>query len=316
MRRSVATREAPPVLLKKLRELELDTPSQSGRPAFVSAASGLVRVGPRFYVVADDELQLGVFPVTGAAAGSLVRLLPGELPLPKAERKKRKPDFEAIARLPVFSRYPQGALLALGSGSKHRRCRLALLPLTNDAADARSVRVLDADRLFEAAAQEVDDLNVEGAFVRDGQLVLMHRGNARHPACALLSFALEPLLRSIEDDDELGKVRLEATRSYELGRIDEVPLTFTDGAVLDDGTVVFCAVAEQTDDSYTDGPCRGAALGTIAADGRLQRIELLDARYKVEGIHAERAADPVCVWLVSDADDAAVPAALLYGELR
>ena len=47
--------------LQRLRELDLEAPSEPGRPAFVSAASGLVCVGNYLYVVADDELSLGVF---------------------------------------------------------------------------------------------------------------------------------------------------------------------------------------------------------------------------------------------------------------
>lgn len=290
--------------------------SQPGRPAYVSAGSGLVRVARRFYVVADDELHLGVFPVAGDAPGTLLRLFDGQLPLPTKERKQLKPDFEALALLPPFLHYPHGAMLVLGSGSKSQRRLGALLALTEHGVDSSSVRVLDAAKLFDVMAREVEDLNVEGAVVIDGRLVLMHRGNARHPSNALVSFDLHALLESIADDDNIGKAHLVAVRHYDLGKVDAVPLTFTDGAALPDGSLIFSAVAEQTDDSYQDGPCRGAAVGMIDVDGTLRRIDYLEELYKIEGIHAELEGSGHRLWLVSDADDVLVPAALLQGELR
>ena len=300
--------------LTKLRHLTLAAPSQPGRPSYVSAASGLVKVGQQLFVVADDELQLAAFDCSNDTPGILVRLFEGELPLEARERKASKPDFEALTHLPPFANYHAGALLALGSGSRKGRRQAALLPLTDSSVDGSTVRILDASRLFDAMADEVDDVNVEGAITIGDRLVLMHRGNAKHPTCALVSFSLTPLLRSIDDDDKLGKVHIESVRHYELGKLDDAPLTFTDGCVLGDGSILFSAVAEQTDDSYTDGPCRGAAIGEIGPGGKLRRIEYLDACWKVEGIAAEPDGNQHRLWLVTDADDVDVPATLLTGE--
>jgi hypothetical protein len=280
----------------------------------VSAASGLVKAGRYFYVVADDELQLALFDCDGDTPGTLVRLFEGDLPLAKRERKASKPDFEALCRLAPFANHTAGALLALGSGSRKRRREAALLPLTDSAVDGSAVRRLDASQLFDAMANVVDDVNVEGAVVVNDRLVLMHRGNARHPTCALVSFDLQQLLKSIDDDDRLGRVHIDSVRHYDLGKIDDVPLTFTDGSVLMDRAIVFSAVAEQTDDSYADGPCRGAALGEIGPDGNLRHIEYLEERYKIEGIYAEPHGRDYRLWAVTDADDVGVPASLLTGE--
>src|SRR4029450_5857485 len=105
-----------------------------------------------------------------------------------------------------------------------------LRPLIGANVNRPAVRRLDASRLFNAMAAEVDDVNVEGAVVIDDRLVLMHRGNTRHPTCALVSFDLQRLLVSIDDDDELGKAHITSIRRYDLGKIDDVPLTFTDGS--------------------------------------------------------------------------------------
>ena len=99
-----------------LRELQLPQ-------AHLSAASALVRVAERLFVVADDELHLGVFDLGDPAAGRLVRLFEGSLPAEKKARKAAKPDLEALALLPAMADFAQGALLALGSGSTPGRTR-------------------------------------------------------------------------------------------------------------------------------------------------------------------------------------------------
>src|SRR5258705_4038133 len=103
--------------LTKIRELDLAGTGDGSLPRHLSAASGLVHVGSFIYVVADDELHLGVFNAADNAPGGLLRLFDGELPDEKAARKKHKPDLEAIVQLPPFGDFEKGALLALGSGS-------------------------------------------------------------------------------------------------------------------------------------------------------------------------------------------------------
>src|SRR5262245_5562559 len=190
------------------------------------------------YVVSDDELQLGVFPIAGNALGSLIRLLPGELPLEKEARKQVKPDFEVLTRLPAFDKYPRGALLALGSGSKKHRRRAVLLALDDHGVKGDTPRVIDASPLFDALAKDIDDVNVEGALVHGDRLVLMHRGNKSHTSNALATFSLAPILRSFAHDEELCKTPLLSLTRYDLGAIDGIPLCFTDGAELDDGSIL------------------------------------------------------------------------------
>ena len=138
--------------LKRLRTLRLKDASAPGRPPFISAASGLVPVGNWLYVIADDELHLGVFPATGAAKGTLLRLLPGKLPTEAKKRKAQKADVEVLTLLPRFAGCPHGALLALGSGSRPNRRRGVL-----DVHTAGGLELLDAvphpGRVIASAAQ-------------------------------------------------------------------------------------------------------------------------------------------------------------------
>jgi hypothetical protein len=104
-------------------------------------------------------------------------------------------------------------------------------------------------------------------------------------------------------------------RTYDLGAIDGVPLCFSDGAALPDGSIVFAAIAEAAANSYDDGPCKGAAIGVTNSAGELRFLERLDRGHKIEGIEAQVDGTRVRLRLVTDADDAAAPAQLLGAEI-
>jgi hypothetical protein len=304
------------VHLETLRELRLAAPPQPGRPAHLSAASGLVRAKSMLYVVADDELQLGVFPMQSDDPGRLIRMIDGELPLSRAARKELKPDFEALTRLDPFDRYRHGALLAFGSGGRKHRRRVVLLALDEGGEIAGPSRVIDAARMFEGLSSEVDELNIEGAIVSGDRLMLMHRGNRSHPSNALIGLDLRVVLKSIVHEGSLASYPLVSMRRYDLGTVQGIPLSFTDGASLPDGGLLFSAVAEDTANNYSDGPSVAAAIGMIGTDGEVQALNYIDRACKIEGIYAERDVAGVRLWLVTDADDVDVPAKLLTGVLH
>ena len=106
---------------REARKLVLAPGSHPRGLTFLSAASGLVRVRDKLYVIADDEHHLGVLSVDGNEPVRLVRLLDGDLPAAAAKRKALKPDFESLLLLPASDESPDGSLLALGSGSRPNR---------------------------------------------------------------------------------------------------------------------------------------------------------------------------------------------------
>jgi hypothetical protein len=301
--------------LTPLRELTLTTPSSRGRPSFLSAASGLVALGSHLYVVADDELQLGRFPQSGDAPGELLRLLPGVLPDPYAERKARKPDFEALVRLPPLDGGAAGTLLALGSGSAPNRYTGALMSVTEDGVAVGTPRTIDLSGIYGAIAPQFHTLNIEGAVVVGDQLVLMQRGNKHQSQCAYVHLHLADVLAALASTDSLGSAAVIDVRTYDLGAIDGAPLCFSDGAALPDGSIVFTAIAEAAANSYDDGPCNGAAIGVTNSAGELRLLERVDRGHKIEGIEAQVDGSRVRLRLVTDADDAAVPAQLLSAEI-
>jgi len=295
------------ISLSKLRELDLTAAASAGRPPHLSAASGLVRAGRFLYVVADDELHLGVFRSTDAQAGQLIRLFEGALPAAAPERKARKPDLEALTLLPSFAGYPYGALLALGSGSKRNRRMGALLALDAQGEAGDTSHVCDLSGMFAVLEDRFTALNIEGAVVIGDELCLLQRGNRRTVHNAVVRFHLSALL------DSLGSglaIVPSAIHGIDLGEVNGVPLCFTDAAALPNGEFVFAAVSEDTEDAYNDGPCTGAAIGIADGEGRLRCLYQLDRPHKIEGVDARVEGDVIRLLLVTDADNPAIPACL------
>jgi hypothetical protein len=292
-----------------LRTLTLPPAAHPRGQPHLSAASGLVVTDASAFIVADDEHQLAAIGVGQLEAGPLYlhRVVPGDLPADARERKRHKPDLEALALLPPDADWLHGALWLLGSGSKPNRCRAWVLPLNDLGEIAGRVREIDLTMLYAPLQAEFPDLNIEGAFVADGVLKLLQRANAGAPRNACIDYALG------EVQAWLAGRRTEAPRplritDHDLGRIAGVPFGFTDGTALPGGGWVFSAVAEDTRDSYNDGSCAGSLIGWIDGDGRLVRTEMLAGAPKVEGIAIDALGR---LLMVTDSDNPFAPSALL-----
>jgi hypothetical protein len=302
------------ITVAELRELSFSADVAARSLSVLSAASGLIQVGSKAYVVADDELHLGVFPLDGPGPGHLIRVFDGILPDDRLERKRQKPDLEALALLPPFQDFPHGGLLALGSGSRPNRGRGALLKLDKHGSVHEPVQALDMSPLLAPLRPVFSELNIEGAVVVGDEFFLFQRGNRRHPENAIMRYPLSQILTALRDPPA-DVIEPSGIHRLDLGSIDGVPFCFTDASALPDGEVAFCAVAEDTDDAYRDGPCLGGAIGIIGVDGCLLSLQRLDRPYKVEGISARPVAGGLAFLLVTDADDPAVPAMLLSASM-
>lgn len=298
----------------KLRELTLDVSRATGGGRYVSAASGLVRTGGHIYVAADDERELAVFPAAGDAPGRLVRFLPGELPADPEQRKREKPDVEALALLPAGPGSPGGALLALESGSMPNRRGGVLWALDTDGALTGDPRRLDLAALHAVLEAEIPDLNIEGATVAFDRLLLFQRGNGRAAVNAVIGLDLSTALSSMRDGAVSPAALIDIHR-HDLGEAGGVRLCFSDATALGDAGVLFTAVAEGGEDTYRDGVCAGAAVGMLRPDGELGWISPLDPPAKVEGIEADRAGMDLDLLMVADPDDPGSPAPLLAARL-
>ena len=304
---SFTPEEVPPLELRKLRDLELEQPSDASRPAHVSAASGVVRRGDFAYVIGDDELDLAVFRLSNDAPGKLRSALSGELPDEPDERQRAKPDLEALTALPPFEGASHGGLLGLGSGSGPGRDRSFFWPLEAAGALEGEARAIDFHPVYERLRAELGEINIEGAAVRGEFLWLFHRGNEDGGTNAVAEFALTDLSASLSGDLVVDPEELARVRAYDLGELDGVPLCFSDATALFDGLVVFTASAEGED----DGAIRGSVVGTIDAEGRVRRLRTIDRRWKVEGVHAAVDTGVVDFVFVCDQDEPDAPSPLL-----
>ncbi len=303
------------IQLTEVRTLTLEKSSQSNRPLHLSAASGLVQTGNWLYVVADDENHLTQFRFGGEDNGTLHRLFSGDLSLATEERKAEKPDIEVLTHIPPSKKYPYGALLALGSGSKKNRKQGAILPLDHNGELTHDLEIINLKALYNYIKGEIGKLNIEGSVIVNEDLVLFQRGNKKNKINATISIKLDDFYHSIFSEDK--KKKLDFTiRHYDLGDIEGVPLCFTDATALPNGDIIFTAAAENTSDSYNDGVCAGSAIGVINNKGTLISLEKVDKLVKLEGVTAKILDGYAQLLLVTDADDVAVPAGLYAAQLN
>lgn len=302
------------ITLKPIRNLDLAQPLGNNPHAHLSAASGLVKLGEWFFVVADDEKFISIFQNNNPAPGIAHRVMKGDLPADADERKKIKHDFEVITMLPVSQQYPFGALLILGSGSAKQREQGAIIefaqsPSLKTPPVLGKIDIIDLDPLFDALKDEPGKINIEGAVIVGKHIVLMQRGNKNNHN-ALIKIKLKDFLATVTSkNDKPPKYQI---THFDLGDIDGIPLCFTDATVLDDDCILFTAAAEDTADACADGACAGSAIGIITASGDLLHITRVDLPVKLEGIEAEKDADRINLWLVTDPDNASQPGQM-YG---
>lgn len=311
-RQSATPEELPPLTLSVLRELDLEAPPAPGRPAHISAGSGVARRGDFVYVIGDDELGLAVFRLSKEAPGALRPVLRGELSPDHDERKKEKPDLEALTLLPPLAGRPFGALLGLGSGSNPQRERGFVWGLAADGSLEGKPIELDLSPLYERLRESAPELNIEGASALGSRLWLFHRGNTEQGLNIVAEVPLDEFIAGVKEDGRIECGEEVSTRAYELGELDGVPLTFSDATPLADELVVFTASAEPGSDPHgTDGAIRGSVVGTIDGDGRVERLRTIDRRWKVEGVYASIDARVIDFLFVCDQDDPDIASPLL-----
>ncbi len=295
---------------RQLRVLSLDRGGddpEGDEPPHLAAASGLVVTAGAIYVVADDEVGLGVFPREGDAPGRLAPLFDEVLPADHDERKAAKPDLEALCRLPAGAGAPHGALLALGSGSAATRHRGVHWPLDADGLVTGEPRPVELAPLYAALSRELPELNVEGATVAGDEVLLANRGNGPSRMHAIVRLRLDAVLAALAAGEPVAPDAVATVDRTELPVIGEQPLAYSDLATLPDGRVIFSAIGEDTDDPYEDGAFTGAGIGILGG-----ALHALTPPVKVEGVFA---VDADTLLLTADPDDRAVPAPLLTASL-
>jgi hypothetical protein len=278
--------------------------------AHVRAASGLAPAGELLLVVQDDAPEIAVLDTRSFEVTAIPLLSPSGEPLSHASDKSSKLDLEACF-------VNDGLFVALGSGATPNRERLVVMAAPDRSHARNPVRVRDGHRLYEMLraneAFAAGGLNIEGATVVADRLRLFQRGLCEDGVrCRTLDLAWPEFRAWLEGPLRRLPPSPLSLVEYDLGRIDGVPLAFTDAASAFDG-VYFTAAAEASCNAVDDGPVAGVCIGMLGDAGhtRWTILRLPDGSpflKKAEGLAITHGGQQA--WIVTDEDDPNVPAEL------
>ena len=286
------------IALQKLRTLDLVQTNKISSPQFVSAASGLVIDGHKFHVIADDELYLATFNFDGSL-GTLTALFSGTLPADHKERKKQKPDLESLI---IFDE----GLLAIPSGSTTLRAKGVWLK-------NKCLQLVDFSQIYQHLKQKIKELNIEGCVIRKNEFILFQRGNGKNNENALIFLDYLMVKTAITSGQPIPEKSLCEIKLFELGSLNQVPLSFTDAVLGLNGCIWFIAAAENSGSTYLDGEYVGAILGCIDHKNNITYKNELDCPSKPEGLAL--VLENSQFWIVTDADNSEQPAELFCGNI-
>lgn len=275
----------------------------------VYAASGLVKNKDNFYVISDDERSFFAFNLHSESFQK-IELLPGDLPTNLQERKKLKPDWEALSYFPPQS--GEEGILVVPSGSKPNRQTGFFLSLSD-----RGLKPIEIDfsKLYEKLQKNIAELNIEGALVMNSKLKLLQRGNGKSNQNAIIDLDLKKIFRNGRILQDLSSDCILEISFVDLGEIENAPLSFTDGFAMD-GFLYFLAVGEETTSTYEDGPFKGAILGKMTTEGKILDTWKLNCPFKPEGLWMEKSQVGYQAFIVTDADSRTQVSSLYIGEIH
>ncbi len=251
------------------------------------------------------------YSLTKRRAGPLDRAVggrPAEGPGGEEEGQARPRVARAATRVRP---HPHGALIALGSGSSDKRNHGCLISLGPDKLPAGAPTQTDLGPLYANLKKEISDLNIEGVAALETTLRIFQRGNNGSGRNASIDLDLEEVQRALDSGDPIPPSAVLDIRTYDLGKLKGVNLSFSDASVLDDGRIAFTASAEDSKSNYDDGETVGSAIGVMATDGEVILVEEVDQNVKLEGLWAEQRDDEIRLLMVTDADDPSKPSPLL-----
>ncbi|MEK6555462.1 MAG: hypothetical protein AABZ31_09490 [Bdellovibrionota bacterium] len=285
---------APTLKLEFVHDLNLKSATEKGRPPFVSAASGIVRVDKKYYVVSDDEQFLFSFGLGDKFLKS-DRLLPEDLAGVK-DRKAAKADFESLLHLTAEEWPPYGALVAWPSGSGVNRMRAVTVPFEKNGVLGKPI-ISNILPLAYQIQPEARDLNIEGIIKRDKKIFLFQRGNSKKGGNAIVEMSFANWLKGMKSGDWSGKVEYQRIK---IGSLSGVNLTFSDVTWTKYGLLAL-ASAEDSVSAYADGVVYGTVLVRLVGSSA-EILAKFDQVTKIEGLTANETANGLELYLVNDAD--------------
>lgn len=298
-----------------------DGPSdEDDRPPHVRAASGLSAFREQLAVIQDDanwlalidaDQQVTAVPLPPSPAGDRVF---------SKTRGNQDDKYDLEACVTVTS---GGTCELVGFSSGSRREREWVLRVREEGkAGALKAEFVPAPAFYAALrdhkAFSGAGLNIEGALSVHGTIIrLFQRGNAEpcdglKPIDSTADFSWDALCEHLSDPDRHPPPALDNVRTYELGTLGGVRLTFSDAEHIGDDRVLFSASAEDPE----TGDISGSVLGIIEADGSARWTHLSDEQGrpftgKIEGLTLDQQ-DRAKVYFVIDDDDEDTPSRIFH----
>ena len=293
---------------------------EADRPPHVRAASGLSAFRESLAVIQDDANWLALID-----SDQQVTAIPLP-PSPNGDRvfsKKRgnhgdKYDLEACV---TVSSGDECELVGFSSGSRTER-EWVLRVREQGNGGGLNAEFVPAPAFYAAMCEDKAfsgaGLNIEGALaLNEDRVRLFQRGNAAaceglEPVDATADFSWATLCNHLSAPDRHAPPALENVRTYDLGTLGGVRLTFSDAEHLSDGRVLFSASAEDP----KSGRIRGSVLGIIEMDGEARWTHLSDEEGqpfsgKIEGLTLDPN-DKAKVYFVIDDDDEDTPSRIFH----
>ncbi len=295
------------------------------RPPHVRAASSVAHFAEYIAIVQDDANFLALIEDDYRHVQNI--------PLPAGPEGNRvfghkrgnagdKLDLEGCVSVPGTN---GERLISMGSGSDESREWILLVELNEDYEGDHDIELIEANAFYSYLRSEKEfsgsRLNVEGIIFDDHDtLMLFNRGNSKakdglRPVDATAELSWPALKDHLEKPEEVDPPQLSNIIQYDLGELDDIPLTFSDGMHLGD-KILYSASAEAPGDSDY---IAGSAIGIINGNNvRWTEVEDEDGtafKGKIEGLIVD-ADDKYTIYFVIDDDQADQPSEIFEARLE
>ena len=287
---------------KSKPELEVQIIKQQSLNDF-SSASGVVIYDGDTYIVGDDSPYL--FKVGNP--GMKVQLAGIDTTVNNRVPKSIKADYECME---FFQHKNTDCFLTLSSGSA---------PIARDTAvlyDVHHQKILAKKNIRDfykkikeqANFEKTEEINIEGLAVFTDQIFIFHRGNIS--GNIVIKTNKQEFLAYLLDETE--KMPGLETYFFALPNYEHTSSGFSGATVLSDGSLLFTASLERTDDVISDGEILGSFVGYIPVsglkDGTYTATLVKDGKNilakKLEGITVKKSRDTSIIAIaVADNDD-------------
>jgi len=234
-------------------------PADFGSPD-IESASSLLSFNNRIFVCCDDLYELIELQNDNSWIKHKWNDAP-PLPINKEERKKLKPDFEALLCLKEDS----DKILLIPSGSKPNRTMGLEFNLKLNQFSQKSLT-----DLYLNFSKVLTQINIEGTTLYQDSYIFLNRGVGTELSSLVVVDA--------------KTFRIELVKTIDFGAISGCPFHGSEMCIFK-GKLFTVAVAEATENTYDDGEIMGSALFQIC----LSHFEILnqwmfDLPVKIEGL--------------------------------